>query len=332
MLAAGQHNPKPTAQSRPAGGDAAYTGQGEDLMRDDDSGVTAETVLVVRLSAPKAVAGLAPADEQQLRLDEELAFIQSLLAQSGECRTSLISGEELFALFRNGDAAFAMAGALQQTCSEPGRSPTLAHLRLLLDQAEPDEDHKPASFPADSERRSELIRQLPPHWVFATRAVTRRLKETFRIKFRPCDESTDDDVDAAGLYRAVFHEDATTRIAMPNLAVQPVAEKRQLSLRWRKHTVTLRHDSPSLTLGRSEQADVQIESELASRIHASVGFQNTNFILADQSTNGTFVQIEDTAEVCLHHEQIVLRGSGVISLGRQISHGRGKLIYFSMGS
>jgi len=35
---------------------------------------------------------------------------------------------------------------------------------------------------------------------------------------------------------------------------------------------------------------------------------------------------------CLHHEQIVLRGSGVISLGRQISHGRGKLIYFSMGS
>jgi hypothetical protein len=298
-----------------------------------DADTTAETLLVVRISSPKSVAGLASADEQQFRLDEELAFIQSVLVETGSCQASQVSGEELFALFPSGDAAFAAAGALQQTCSEPGRSPTLAHLRLLLDHpgAASEAPHPAARLPVDNERHSQLIRQLPPDWVFATGTVTRRLKEAFRVKFHPCEEAAEDEVDAAGLYRAIIHEDATTRIATPGLARQAAElTTRSLSLRWRKHTITLRQDSPSLTLGRSEQADVQIESELASRIHACVGFQQTNFMLADQSTNGTFVQIEDTAEVCLHHEQIVLRGSGVISLGRQISHGRGKLIYFSM--
>jgi len=299
-----------------------------------DADTTAETLLVVRISAPKPVAGLASADEQQFRLDEELAFIQSLLAEAGECRASRVSGDELFALFPSGDAAFVAAGALQQTCSEPGRSPTLAHLRLLLDQPGPAGDGKPAAayLPDENERQSQLIRQLPPDWVFATSAVTRGLREAFRVKFRPCDAGAEDEVDAAGLYRAIVHEDATTRIASPGLARQTAGLSRSLCLRWRKHTITLRQDGPSLTLGRSEQADVQIESELASRIHACIGYQQTNFMLADQSTNGTFVQIEDTAEVCLHHEQIVLRGSGVISLGRQISHGRGKLIYFSMNA
>ena len=105
---------------------------------------------------------------------------------------------------------------------------------------------------------------------------------------------------------------------------------RSLCLRWRDNTLTLLPDSPSLTIGRSDQADIQIESELASRIHARVGFHETNFLLADQSTNGTFVQIGDDDEVYLHHEQIVLRSSGVISLGQRMRGGRGKLIYFNL--
>ena len=103
-----------------------------------------------------------------------------------------------------------------------------------------------------------------------------------------------------------------------------------MSLRWRDNTMTLLPESPSLTIGRGDQSDIQIESELASRNHARLGFQQTNFILTDQSTNGTFVQIDNDDEVYLHHEQIVLRGRGVISLGRHIRAGKGKLIYFKL--
>ena len=89
---------------------------------------------------------------------------------------------------------------------------------------------------------------------------------------------------------------------------------------------------PPLTIGRGDRSDIQIESELVSRIHARLGFQQTNFVLTDQSTNGTFVQIDEDEEVYLHHEQIVLRGRGVIGLGRHIRAGKGKLIYFKLGT
>lgn len=298
-----------------------------------DANADCRTALLVRISVPRPVAGLAPADGEQLRLNEELGFVQSLLAVAGGCRSTRVVDDYLVALFQDCDEAFNAARALQQTCSEPGRSATLTHLRILLDQLTLAGDATDAPAPAvDSERQAELIRQLPPDWVFATGAVTRRLSGTLRSKFHPCGQDTLDEVDVGGLYRAICHEDATTRIAMPVLAQDDHSACHSLCLRWRKNTITLERDGPQLTLGRGETTDIRIESELASRIHARLAFQETNFILTDQSTNGTFVQIDDAAEVFLRHEQIVLRGRGVISLGRRISSGRGKLIYFSVNA
>jgi hypothetical protein len=290
-------------------------------------------VLLVRISMARPVAGLAPADGEQLRLAEELAFVQSLLAVAAGCRSTQVVDDYLVALFQGCDDAFEAALALHKICSEPGRSATLSHLRLLLDRLSVAAGPADATLPAmDSDRQAALIRQLPPDWVFATETVASELSPMLRCKFHPCEQDALDEVDVRGLYRALCHEDATTRIAMPVFSEDDRSACRSLCLRWRKNTLTLDPDSPQLTLGRGEVTDIKIESDLASRIHARLGFQQTNFILTDQSTNGTFVQIDDAAEVFLHHEQIVLRGHGVISLGRRISSGRGKLIYFSVNA
>jgi hypothetical protein len=299
-----------------------------------DANTDAQTVLVVKISVHRPVAGLTQADDEALRLTEELGFVQSLLAVSAGCRATRMIDDYLVACFQDCDEAFNAARALQQTCTEPGRSATLSHLRMLLDrQALTAHAGDSQALTVDSEWRAQLIRRLPPDWVFATGAVARQLSATLRCRFHPCGPDTLDEVDdVSDLHRAMCHEDATTRIAMPVLDRDEHSASRTLCLRWRKNTLTLEQDSPQLTLGRGEQTDIKIESELASRIHARLGFQQTNFILADQSTNGTFVQIDDAPEVFLHHDQIVLRGRGVISLGRRISSGRGKLIYFSLNA
>jgi hypothetical protein len=139
-----------------------------------------------------------------------------------------------------------------------------------------------------------------------------------------------DEPNTSELYQASCYDDATTLISLPSLKQEITTGSRTLHLRWRENTITLEPDSPSLTLGRGDQSDIQIESQLASRTHARLSFQQTNFILTDQSSNGTFVQIDDDEEVYLHYEQIVLRGSGMISLGRRVRGGRGKLIYFKV--
>lgn len=123
-------------------------------------------------------------------------------------------------------------------------------------------------------------------------------------------------------------EETITRIASSTRHSGREGGIQCLQLRWRDRSLALLPDSPVQVMGRGEQSDIRIESSLASRSHARVGFQGTDFVLVDHSTNGTYVQIDEDAEVHLVDARIVLRGHGVISLGRPIHAGRGKLIYF----
>jgi adenylate cyclase len=100
-------------------------------------------------------------------------------------------------------------------------------------------------------------------------------------------------------------------------------------LRWRSNQLQLDAAAPPITLGRGSAADIRIRTEYVSRTHAKVTFVQTNYVLYDESTNGTFVRIDDDEEKFIHQEQIVLRGSGVISLGRGIKTGTASLIYFT---
>jgi hypothetical protein len=91
----------------------------------------------------------------------------------------------------------------------------------------------------------------------------------------------------------------------------------------------------TITIGRADQCTFVVDSELASRLHATFTYQQGKVILADQSTNGTFIRSRaskasgDLLNLFIHHEQWIMQGSGVISLGEPMGTDPSKLIHFS---
>jgi len=73
---------------------------------------------------------------------------------------------------------------------------------------------------------------------------------------------------------------------------------------------------PSARLGRDGANDVVVASHFASRFHARVHKREGRFVLADQSTNGTYLLADDGPnEVLLQREEVVLGERGWIGLG-----------------
>jgi class 3 adenylate cyclase len=85
----------------------------------------------------------------------------------------------------------------------------------------------------------------------------------------------------------------------------------------------------SLRIGRDASNDIVVPSGHASRQHARVFGRDGQFVLADQSSNGTFLRVDGSErELRLRREQAVLGERGWIGLGRTAaSHGDHVLRY-----
>ena len=73
--------------------------------------------------------------------------------------------------------------------------------------------------------------------------------------------------------------------------------------------------SAPYSFGRDGQCDQVVSTTSASRVHAKIESRRGRFVLVDESTNGTYLQIEDAGPIFLRREEIPLQGRGVISFG-----------------
>jgi pSer/pThr/pTyr-binding forkhead associated (FHA) protein len=82
-------------------------------------------------------------------------------------------------------------------------------------------------------------------------------------------------------------------------------------------------------IGRDKSNDVVVASPRASRVHARIYARERNFVIVDQSSNGTFVLIDGAdTEVMLRREEALLGERGWIGLGYPASkHGNHVLRY-----
>jgi len=90
----------------------------------------------------------------------------------------------------------------------------------------------------------------------------------------------------------------------------------QLRLVHKGAEIPRRRDSDSFVIGRDPECDLPITHHLISRKHCSIHKRGDKFVLADQSSNGTFVTVAGDSEFALHREEFILRKNGCISFGQ----------------
>lgn len=75
-------------------------------------------------------------------------------------------------------------------------------------------------------------------------------------------------------------------------------------------------DRRKVSIGRDHEADFTIHNAVVSRAHAMIERRRDHFVLADHSSNGTYVTLEGQTEVKVHHEEMTLLGHGWIAFGQ----------------
>ena len=135
------------------------------------------------------------------------------------------------------------------------------------------------------------------------------------------------------VFQVVWETDDTmsTRVGMPAFR-KPQDSTYELTMRYRSDFFKINEQHKSAMLGRDEVCDIVVNTEYASRQHARVEFRFEKFVVSDQSTNGTYIRFSDGHVIRISREDLVLRGSGSISLGQPYSDKPTELIEFTVAA
>ncbi len=87
----------------------------------------------------------------------------------------------------------------------------------------------------------------------------------------------------------------------------------QLELNGKKQIMT--DQSPTKTIGRGDDCDIQVSMLMASRLHGDIQFGSGNFKYTDESTNGSWVKQNNNDPIRIHRDSMVLQGEGQITFG-----------------
>jgi adenylate cyclase len=93
-------------------------------------------------------------------------------------------------------------------------------------------------------------------------------------------------------------------------------QRSTLALRFKSQAFEIDELSPPFTIGRDASNSLIVETEWVSRNHALIEWKRGYFMLADRSTNGTWLRIGEEEEVFVHRDEVRLRRAGTISIGQ----------------
>ncbi len=114
----------------------------------------------------------------------------------------------------------------------------------------------------------------------------------------------------------------TRGVARPQLSV--------LRLKYGGKETVRRRDRESVIIGRDQACGLVVNDTMASRQHCTIERRQDKFVLADHSTNGTYVTAEGDTEIVLQREEFTLRKHGWISLGHPRTEGSEELVEYNV--
>jgi len=102
---------------------------------------------------------------------------------------------------------------------------------------------------------------------------------------------------------------------------------KRLFLWYQDDVFELFSDTAEVIAGRGPSCAITFFNRYTSRQHAKFQYEDHEFSITDQSTNGTYIK-NDEGEVFLMGEKMVLHGSGIISLGTPIEYVEKDVIHY----
>ena len=229
-------------------------------------------------------------------------------------------GDEAMSVFESPDAAADAASAMQERISNSmvvqGRSIQIRtgfHFGPVIVEADGDvygDAVNTAARMAGQAKAGQIlttagtVAHLSPAWQASTRQIDRAVVKGKR-----------DEIDMMEL---IWQREDVTRMATSWTASVGPKNKARLLLRYRDQQAEISESNPSVVMGRAEDNDLVVKHTLISRLHARVEYRKGNFVLVDQSINGTYVRTAEGEELFVRRDNYPIKGAGIIALGQRL--------------
>ena len=258
-------------------------------------------------------------DERALALVNRLFAVltDKVNAQGGKVVKTL--GDAMVCQFPDADAAFRAACDLQSTAigADPAEDAKLA-IKIAFNWG-PVVTEQGDVFGDIVNVCARLVVLGNPHQIVTTQQTVEALSPALRESCREMfPVQVRGRIEPVHLCEVVWREDPDRTEAFSRsglMRLKAHAREAILKLSYGGDTFVV-EPAASVKLGRDKENDVVVNSGLASRLHARIYGKGGNFVIVDQSSNGTFVMIEgNTNEVQLRRQEAVLGERGYIGLG-----------------
>jgi adenylate cyclase len=153
-----------------------------------------------------------------------------------------------------------------------------------------------------------------------TSATMDKLSDVWKASTRQIDRAAvkgkKDEIDMIEL---LWQREDVTRMSTSFKPTAGETKKAKLMLRYRDQSVEVNELHSSVVMGRADENDLVVKNTLISRMHARIELRKGNFVLIDQSINGTYVRTSSGEELFVRRDNYPIKGSGIIGLGQRLA-------------
>jgi class 3 adenylate cyclase len=239
-------------------------------------------------------------------------------------------GDEVMCVFLRADDAVMAASEMQASvdAKRPGKHHVQLHIGLHYGAVLVEDNDV---FGDTVNAAAYLTAVAAAEQILTTEATERNLSPELRATVRPVFKAVlKGSTEESTVYQVVWHNDIVnlTDVNMRSHKIIP-GDQGSLIVAHRNLSLRLDQARPNITIGRGEDCDLVVHEKLASRKHVSIRLMRTHFYLVDHSLNGTFVSLESGDEVHVLRKELLLDGTGTLTLGRSARDGAEDIISFT---
>jgi adenylate cyclase len=166
--------------------------------------------------------------------------------------------------------------------------------------------------------------------IMTSRATADLLPTNMRTSVRPIATVAVKGKDDMQVCEVIWQSDDDLTMTVDSLHSAQPARHSELLLVHNGQQLTVDGARPAASFGRGVDNSFVIGDLKASRNHARIERRRDKFYLIDQSTNGTFVTVNGEAEMELHREEVMLRGTGYILFGHSAKESKEETVEFTV--